>query len=65
MSLSRARKRELMCSALAYSGELVRQVVNTYEAFTELPDEEQAFIAEYIVSVGDRLIDQAERRRAK
>ena len=25
----------------------------------------KVFIAEYIVSVGDRLIDQAERRRAK
>lgn len=62
MKISRNRKRALMCLALGYAGELVRQVVNTYEAFDDLPDHEKAFLDEYIVSIGDRLVAQGERR---
>lgn len=61
--ISRLRKQELMCSALAYAGQLVRQAVNSYSAFEELPAHERDFIDEYIVSIGDRLTTQAEQRR--
>jgi dsRNA-specific ribonuclease len=52
-----------MCEALAYTGQLVRQVVTSYQAFDDLPEHERAFIDEYIVSIGDRLTAQAEQRR--
>lgn len=61
--IGRQHKNELMCEALAYAGELVRQVVQTYEAFNELPDHEREFIDEYIESIGLNLMRQAERRR--
>lgn len=64
MKISRKRKQVLMCEALAYAGELVRQVVNTYTAFDNLPEDERAFIDEYIVSIGARLIAQADQRNA-
>jgi dsRNA-specific ribonuclease len=63
MKISRKRKQELMCTALSYAGALVSAVVDSYEAFNELPEHERKFVDEYIVSIGDRLIAQAEQRR--
>jgi hypothetical protein len=51
-----------MAEALAYCGTLVAEVVNSYDAFDELPDEEKTFIDDYIVSVGERLREQGEAR---
>lgn len=68
MKISRKRKQELMRQALMYAGQLVRQVVTTYEAFNDLSEGERTFIDEYIVSIGDRLyaqgLDRDERNRA-
>lgn len=65
MSIPHVRKRELMCEAMAYAGELVRNVVSNYEAWGELSDEEQAFVDSYIVTIGDGMLRDAERRKAR
>lgn len=65
MTISRKRKQELMSDALAYAGEIVRRVVDSYTAFDELPEEERTFVDGYIVDIGDRLTRQAEFRRAR
>lgn len=61
--ISRKRKHELMCEALCYAGQLLRQVVVSYQAFENLPPHEREFMDEYIVSIGDRLFWQGEAKR--
>lgn len=61
MALTNRRKRALRREAFLYTGKLVYEVVNTYEAFGDLPDDERAFIDEYIRDIGERLNAQAKR----
>lgn len=60
---SNERKRQLRAEALQYAGQLVYEVVGTYSAFDELPDDERAFIDAYIKETGARMMDRASRMR--
>lgn len=55
--MRRARRSQLRKMCRLYIGELVRQVVNTYEAFDELPDDERDFVDQYIREFGERVIE--------
>lgn len=59
VSITAARKRQLRARALDYAGDLLYEVVNTYEAFSELGPEEQTFVDNYIQELGERLCERA------
>lgn len=53
--MRRARRRELVQVARTYIGTLVAEVVNSYTAFEDLPEDEQAFLDGYIREFGQRV----------
>lgn len=66
MKISPERKRWLRAEALIYAGELVRQVMNTYEEFIGLivNDDEQKFMDDSIRSIGERLWERGSKQKA-
>lgn len=47
-----------------YAGELVRQVIYSYEAFSDLSDDEQKFMDDSIQSIGQRLLERGAKQKA-
>lgn len=58
------RERRLRIEALRYAGDLLYEVVNTYEAFSNLEPDEQKFVDDYIQRLGESLCDRARRLKA-
>jgi hypothetical protein len=62
MTISAKRKRELHRIALKYAGEVLIALVDTYEAFNELDEDERAFMDDSVTSIGDRLYARGVRK---
>ena len=59
--ITRERKKALKRRVVDYCGELLVELVGVYSAFEELPRHEQDFIDKYIVSIGEKMIEKAEK----